>query len=202
MLNPELMISSSLGIEEIFITTKVEASVLIDAPVEKVFSRIAQHDSCNDWLEFVSSARYTSKEKTGVGVSAHHWDQVMGRKMEWDGRVIEWAENDCIVWQAISGTPQAMRMKAVNRVENEGNGTRYSLEVEYMPPYSILGRIMDLVMIKRNIRKMVQQSAQNLKRILEQFWDYTKAKPCRSQALRGLWLMCVDYDSLRSLLMM
>jgi len=36
-----------------------------------------------------------------------------------------------------------------------------------MPPYSILGRIMDPIMIKRNIRKMVQHSTQNLKRILE-----------------------------------
>jgi len=152
-----------------FITTKVGSSVFIDAPLEKVFSRIAQHDICNDWLEFVSSARYTSKEKTGVGVSAHHWGQVMGRKMEWDGRVIEWAENDSIVWRAISGTPKAMKMKALNRVEKEGDGTRYSLEVEYMPPYSILGRIMDPIMIKRNIRKMVQHSTQNLKRILEQF---------------------------------
>jgi len=165
-LNPESMISSS-WLEAIFITTKVEASVLIDAPLEKVFSRIAQHDICNDWLEFVSSARYTSREKNGVGVSAHHWGQVMGRKMEWDGRVIEWAENDSIVWQAISGTPEAMRMKAVNRVEKEGNGTRYSLEVEYVPPYSILGRIMDPIMIKRNIEKMVQHSTQNLKIILE-----------------------------------
>ena len=91
----------------------------------------------------------------------------MGKKMEWDGRVIEWAENDRIVWQAISGTPEAMRMKAVNRVVKEANGTRYSLEVEYRPPYSIFGRIMDPIMIKRNIRKMVQHSTQNLKRILE-----------------------------------
>jgi len=142
--------------------------MFIGAPVEKVFSRITQHDSCNDWLEFVSSASYTSKEKTGVGVSARHSGEVMGRKIEWDGRVIEWAENDSIVWQATSGTPQAMRMKAVNHVEKEGEGTRYSLEVEYMPPYSILGRIMDLVMIKRNMREMVQHSTQNLKRILEQ----------------------------------
>ena len=149
-------------------TTKVGSNVFIGAPLENVFSRIAQHDICNDWLEFVSNARYTSREKTGVGVSAHHWGQVMGRKMEWDGRVIEWAENDRIVWQAISGTPEAMRMKAVNRVENEENGTRYSLEVEYVPPYSILGRIMDPIMIKRNIQKMVQHSTQNLKRILEQ----------------------------------
>ena len=149
--------------------TIVGSSVFIDAPLERVFSRITQHDICNDWLEFVSSARYTSKEKTGVGASAHHSGQVMGRKMEWDGRVIEWAENDSIVWQAISGTPEAMRMKAVNRVKKEGNGTRYYLEVEYRPPYSILGRIMDLITIKRNIRKAAQHSTLNLKRILEQF---------------------------------
>ena len=92
----------------------------------------------------------------------------MGRKMEWEGRVIEWTKNDSIIWQATSGTPQAMKMKAVNRVEKEGKGTHYSLEVEYMPPYSILGKIMDLVMIKRNMREMVQHSTQNLKRILEQ----------------------------------
>ena len=104
-----------------------------------------------------------------MGASAHHSGQVMGRKMEWDGRVIEWAENDSVVWQAISGTPEAMRMKAANRVKKEGDGTRYSLEVEYRPPYSILGRIMDLITIKRNIRKTVQHSTQNLKRILEQF---------------------------------
>jgi hypothetical protein len=47
------------------------------------------------------------------------------------------------------------KMKAVNRVQKEENGTRYSLEVEYVPPYLVLGRIMDLVMIKRKIRKMV-----------------------------------------------
>ncbi len=88
--------------------------------------------------------------------------------MEWDGRVTEWRENSSIVWEAISGTPRAMRMKAVNRVEMEGDGARYSLELEYVPPYSIFGRIMDLIMIKRSIRKMAQHSTQNLKRILEQ----------------------------------
>src|SRR5213593_4979113 len=132
----------------IFIMTKVGSRVFIDAPVEKVFSRITQHDICNDWLEFVSSARYTSKEKTGVGASAHHSGQIMGRKMEWDGRVIEWTENYSIVWEAISGTPQAMRMKAMNRVEMEGDGARYSLDLEYVPPYSIFGGIMDLIMVK------------------------------------------------------
>lgn len=136
--------------------------------MERVFTRVAHHDNCNDWLEFVSSASYTSREKTGVGTSAHHSGRVMGRKMEWDGRVIEWTENSSIVWEATSGPPQAMRMKAVNRVEKDGDGARFSLEVEYVPPYSIFGRMMDLLMIKRSMRKMVQRSTQSLKRILEQ----------------------------------
>jgi len=88
--------------------------------------------------------------------------------MEWDGRIIEWAENGRIVWEATSGTPGKMKMKAVNRVEKEGIGTRYSLEVEYAPPYSILGKIMDLVMIRRSLGKSIQSSNLNLKRISEQ----------------------------------
>ena len=149
-------------------TTRIGSSIFINAPVERVFARIAQHDNCNDWLEFVSSASYSSREKTGLGTIAHHSGQIMGRKMEWDGRVIEWTENNSIVWEAISGTPQAMRMKAMNRVEMEGDGARYSLDLEYLPPYSIFGRIMDLIMVKRGIRKMAQHSTQNLKRIIEQ----------------------------------
>jgi uncharacterized membrane protein len=149
-------------------TTRIGSSVFINASVERVFARIAQHDACSDWLEFVSSASYSSIEKTGVGASARHSGQMMGRRMEWDGSVTEWTENNSIVWEAISGTPKAMRMKATNRVETEGDGARYSLELEYVPPYSIFGRIMDPIMIKRSIRKMAQHSTQNLKRILEQ----------------------------------
>jgi uncharacterized membrane protein len=88
--------------------------------------------------------------------------------MEWDGRITEWAEDGRIVWEAISGTPQEMRMKSVNRVEKEGDGTRYWLEVEYEPPYSIFGRIMDNIMIKRSVGKSIQNSILNLKRIMEQ----------------------------------
>lgn len=92
----------------------------------------------------------------------------MGRKMEWDGRITEWTENGRIVWQAISGTPQQMRMKAVNRVEKEGKGTRYSLEVEYEPPYSVLGKIMDRIMIRRTVARTIQKSNMKLKTSLEQ----------------------------------
>jgi uncharacterized membrane protein len=149
------------------LATRIGSSVFINAPVERVFTRVARHDTCNDWLEFVSSASYTSRVKDGVGSTAHHSGRVMGRKMEWDGRVTEWVDNSCIVWEAISGTPKKMAMRAENRVEKEGLGARYSLEVEYVPPYSVFGRIMDLMIIRRSIRKSVQHSTQNLKRILE-----------------------------------
>jgi uncharacterized membrane protein len=142
-------------------------SIVIHAPVDKVFSRVAQHDRCRDWLDFVSSASYSSEQRTGVGTSAHHRGQIMGRKMEWEGRVTEWIENDRIVWQATSGQPKRMQMEAVNWVKNEGGDTRYGLEVEYQPPYSILGKIIDAIMLRRAIRRSVKNSLENLKAVTE-----------------------------------
>jgi len=49
------------------------------------------------------------RRTTGVKLGAEKWSGMEG--------VIEWAENDSIVWRAISGTPKAMKMKALNRVE-------------------------------------------------------------------------------------
>lgn len=146
---------------------KAEGSIVIHAPVDKVFRRIAQHDRCKDWLDFVSNASYNSEQRTDVGTSAHHWGQIMGRKMEWDGKIIEWVEDARIVWQATSGQPEKMQMKSLNRVKKEDGNTRYGLEVEYQPPYSILGKIIDAIMIRRAIRRSIKNSLEKLKAVVE-----------------------------------
>ncbi len=146
---------------------EAEGSIIIHAPVGKVFRRIAQHDRCHDWLEFVSDANYNSEQRTDVGTSAHHRGQIMGRKMEWDGEIIEWVEDARIVWQARSGLPKKMQMKAINRVEKEGRNTRYGLKVEYQPPYSILGKVMDVIMMRRAIRRSITSSLEKLKVVVE-----------------------------------
>ncbi|MDA4127536.1 MAG: SRPBCC family protein [Thaumarchaeota archaeon] len=144
-----------------------EGSVVIHAPVDEVFRRIAQHDKCEDWLDFVSNVSYNSEQRTGVGTSAHHRGQIIGRKMEWDGRIIEWVENDRIVWEATSGQPKKMQMKALNWVKKEEDNTRYGLEVEYRPPYSILGKILDAIMLRRAIRRSINNSLEKLKAVVE-----------------------------------
>lgn len=83
----------------------------------------------------------------------------MGRKMVWDGEIIEWVEDARIVWQASSGQPKKMQMKAINCVEKEDGNTRYGLKVEYQPPYSILGDVMDVIRIRRTIKRSNQKLA-------------------------------------------
>jgi uncharacterized membrane protein len=146
---------------------KAEGSIVIHAPVDKVFRRIAQHDRCKDWLDFVSNANYTSEQRRGVGTSAHHWGQIIGRRVEWDGEIVEWVEDARIVWQATSGQPKKMRMRAINWAKKEDGGTRYGLEVEYQPPYSILGKVMDAIMIRRAIMRSVKNSLEKLKAVVE-----------------------------------
>ncbi len=91
----------------------------------------------------------------------------MGRKMEWDGKIIEWVEDARIVWQAISGEPEKMQMKASNWVTREDGNTRLGLLVEYQPPFSILGIIMDTIMIRRAIRRSIKNSLEKLKAVVE-----------------------------------
>ncbi len=146
---------------------KAAGSIAIHASVEKVFRRIAQHDRCNEWLDFVSSASYTSKQSAGVGTSAHHWGQFMGRRMEWDGEIVEWVEDAKIVWLATSGQPKKMGMKALNWVTKEDGQTCYLLEVEYRPPYSILGKIMDAIVMRRAVMKSIEKSLERLRVVVE-----------------------------------
>src|SRR6267143_808533 len=89
--------------------TRLGSSILIRAPIEKVFARVSQHDRCADWLELVSSASYTSEQRVGAGTSAYYTGQIMGRAMRWEGRVVEWVESERIVWQASSGEPKRMK---------------------------------------------------------------------------------------------
>ncbi len=149
------------------LVAKSEGSIIIHAPIDRVFRRIAQHDHCNDWLDFVSEASYNSEKWSGVGTSAHHRGHVMGRKMEWDGMVTEWVENDRIVWEATSGQPKKMQMKALNWVKKEDGDTRYGLEVEYQPPYSILGKMLDAIMLRRAIGRSIKKSLENLRAVVE-----------------------------------
>ena len=146
---------------------KAEGSIVIHAPVDKVFRRIAQHDRCEDWLDFVSNANYSSEQRRGVGTSAHHWGQIMGRRMEWDGKIIEWVEDARIVWQATSGQPKKMQMRAINWTKKEDGDTRYGLEVEYQPPYSLLGKAMDAIMMRRAIMRSIKNSLEKLKAVVE-----------------------------------
>jgi len=91
----------------------------------------------------------------------------MGRRMEWDGEIVEWAEDARIVWQATSGQPKKMQMRAINWAKKEDGNTRYGLEVEYQPPYSILGKVMDGIMIRRAIMRSVKNSLEKLKAVVE-----------------------------------
>jgi len=88
--------------------------------------------------------------------------------MGWEGIVVEWVESERVVWQASSGEPEKMRMKALNWVKREDGGTRYGLEVEYVLPYPLLGKLMDILMVKRAVARSIQKSLERLRTVVEE----------------------------------
>ena len=67
----------------------------------------------------------------------------------------------------MSGRPEKMQMRAINWAKKEDGGTRYGLEVEYHPPYSILGKVIDAFMMRRAIMRSIKNSLEKLKAVVE-----------------------------------
>src|SRR5882762_7563030 len=61
-----------------------------------------------------------------------------------------------------------MRMKALNWVKREDGGTRYGSEVEYVLPYPLLGKLMDILMVKRAVARSIQKSLERLRTVVEE----------------------------------
>ena len=61
-----------------------------------------------------------------------------------------------------------MRVKALNWVKREDGGTRYGLEVEYVLPYSLLGKLMDIIMVRRAVARSIQKSLERFRTVVEE----------------------------------
>lgn len=147
---------------------RVGASILIDAPREAVFRRMVQHDRCSDWLVFVPRASYATEQTRGVGTVARHEGEMLGRRMEWVGEVVDWVDDERVVWRATSGQPERMKMTAFNSVTPEGKKARYGLEIRYEMPYSFVGRVLDLLWVRRRLRQDLQRSLEQPKAAVEE----------------------------------
>jgi uncharacterized membrane protein len=139
---------------------KVERSITINAPVEKVFKYIEDPINTPEWLPSIMEITDVS----GSGVGQHHrWTYKMaGILLKGETKTTEHIPNERIVSQSKGGATSTW----IFNFKTQEGGTIMELDLEYTIPIPVLGKLAEKIVLKRNERE-VDLAMTNVKENME-----------------------------------
>ena len=126
---------------------KVERSITINAPVEKVFNYLEDPMAQLEWVPSMMEV----KDVSGSGLGAHFkWKYKMaGIFLEGESTVTEHIPNKRLVTQSKGGAISTWTFN----LEPHDSGTVVKLTIEYTIPVPVLGKLAEKIVLKRNERE-------------------------------------------------
>ena len=139
---------------------KVERSIIINAPVEKVFSYISDPNSELESIPSITDIR----DITGQGVGQRWgWSYKMfGVSLKGESEVIEYIPNQRLVHKSTGGITSTWTYT----FNPEAGGTRLNVIVEYTIPVPVLGKVGERLVLHRTERE-ADLAMTNIKERLE-----------------------------------
>jgi uncharacterized membrane protein len=135
------------NIKEEKIMAKVERSITINAPAEKLFDYIDDPMNQLEWLP--SIMEITDVSGSGIG-QQHRWTYKMaGVLLKGETKITEHIPNERIVSQSKGGVTSTW---IFNFKTHEG-GTMMELDIEYTIPIPVIGKLAEKIVLKRNERE-------------------------------------------------
>lgn len=124
---------------------KIEKTILINAPVEKVFAFMAKPENLPEIWSSLQEVRNVRPLPNGG--YAYDWTYKMaGMRLEGKAEWTEFVENQRIVDKNESGIPSTF----VWTYWPEGAGTRVSVSVDYTIPGAVVGKLAEPIVQKMN----------------------------------------------------
>lgn len=145
---------------------RIEQRIVIAAPIERVFHF---HDDTRNLLRITPPSIKVSIEtmgKPGLGYEVVLKVRQFGIfTMRWKVRITEYVPPTLMSDEQVSG-PFAY-WKQTRRLREVDGGTELTDIVEYRPPFGVLGRIANALVIRRQVLEMFAYRQATTKRLLE-----------------------------------
>jgi uncharacterized protein YndB with AHSA1/START domain len=142
----------------------VQHEVVIDAPMDRVFAIVADADRATEWSSNLVSMRRTS-DGPGLGATTEAVMKIAGSEQRARGR--------CTAYDP----PSHIRLETVFEKGNkgrreiwlapEGTGTRLRLEQEYSLPGGLFGKLLNAVVVERQVKSDIEESFNRLRTLVE-----------------------------------
>ena len=143
---------------------KIERSIEIRAPVEKVFDFVADWRNKLRFFEGIYDWKPTTEKTRGDGARFVYKVKVLGREYETEDEVSDFVENRRWSCTSVRGV-QSKHEWIFSRLDEK---TIVIFLSEYKPPVPILGVVLDVLFFKWRWQRNVERSLQNLKKLLEE----------------------------------
>ena len=147
--------------------TRIERSIVIEAPVEKVFAFVSDLDNFikaqPPEMKMEVLSRDEGPQRVGFTVKARVkiGDQVWEVEVE----TTEFVENERVSMRQTGGAMKKMLM--TDTFEPADGGTKWTAIVEYELPYSLLGKLIDKLKFRKDMEKSSDYYVNKTKELIE-----------------------------------
>jgi len=147
--------------------TRIEKSIVIEAPVEKVFDFATDVDNFIKTQPPEMEMTVLSRDKgpDRVGSKAKVRGKFGGQVLEVEVEVTELVKNKRRVMRQKGGALK--KYEGTDLFEPTEKGTKWTTILEYELPYSLLGKIVDKLKVRKDIEKSMDYSAKKTKELIE-----------------------------------
>jgi uncharacterized membrane protein len=154
--------------------TTIEATVEIDAPLETVFSFVADHANVLDYMDNVVSFESVSDRKHGVGSKFRWTTLIKGIPIGSEFIITEFEPPHTIAARSISGPNSTSRWKFAC---GTGNTVATFVASYAVPRFAVLRHLTDLLRLEGEIETNIASSLRNLKHLMERESDRSSKAP-------------------------
>lgn len=144
--------------------TKLHHTIVINAPVEKVWRVLADLEQVQYYNPLVSKTHYISSNKSGVGASRYCSFIPNGYSKE---RVTAWEPNKSLTIEMYESAWPMQFTHWTTYLKPNGKSTIVSQDMEYELKFGPLGQLMDFIMIRRRFNQILNDIFNGLKAYIE-----------------------------------
>ena len=147
--------------------TRIEKSIEIEAPVEKVWVFVIEVENFVKTNPPEMEMELLSRDEgpQRLGLTAKIRAKVGGQVMEVIDETMELVENKRYSGRQKGGSLK--RMEHTDLLEPTEGGTKLTSIMEYELPYSLLGKIIDKLMVHKDMERSMDYSLKKTKEFLE-----------------------------------
>jgi carbon monoxide dehydrogenase subunit G len=139
---------------------KIQKSIIINAPPEKVFAYLEDPMNVPEWLPGMIEARNITG--SGVGQRFEWTYKMLGIQFKGETEVTEVIQNQRSVEKSKAGIESIW----VYTYEPHEGGTKLSMDIDYKVPVPVLGKLAEKLVLKTNERE-AELALENIKTIVE-----------------------------------